>query len=126
MDVLLAPVIDLVKYYVQTYYITYEDNRLNSLLFAVISTFLALLTKVVILMCDRIGRIDNLYAYILWVYKYKIMKEEIVIFPLSNVIPYFPINDVKMDDKPIYKIGGNNFKIFKTIIKISVIIVTKH
>jgi len=70
MDVLLTPLTDIIKHYIQTTYLTYEDNKLNLLLYTFISAFIAILCKYIL------SNNNTIIKYCIWYIKYKILKKE--------------------------------------------------
>ena len=75
-DLLIIPVIDLIKHYVNVNYLVYDDTQMNILLYTLMAVVLAVISKNIINLS-----IFNMYKYIKWHYEYYFKKTKILICP---------------------------------------------
>lgn len=73
MDVILVPLLDIGKHYVHTTYLTFEDQKLNLLIYTFIGSLSALIIK---LFCNPAAVIDS-FKWLDWFLKYRILYKEI-------------------------------------------------
>lgn len=98
-EVLLSPFIDLTKHYIQINYITFNDNKLNLMVYSCLTIIISFLVKTI---CNYRSFITQIY-YIKWFITYKILKHEIIIYPCPAIdCPFAPF-DIKTDSE------NNNF-----------------
>jgi hypothetical protein len=79
MDTLLVPITDILKHHINENYLTYEDKKLNMMLYSLIAIILALFCKYILTFSPR-----DVFNYFIWHYNYSIMKKETLIFPLCS------------------------------------------
>jgi hypothetical protein len=75
MDVLLTPLADIAKHYIQTTYLTFEDQKLNLLIYTFIGTFTAFIIK---LLSNPKTAIDSV-NWVIWFIKYRIFCRELLL-----------------------------------------------
>ena len=105
---------DLVKHIISSYYIDYEDKKLNLLLYAFVSFIVSFILKF-LLNYDAFK--DQMY-HTKWFIKYKLLKTEELIYPCNAVnIKYSPFNDEIYKKDPHksmhkYELNANSMRLF--------------
>ena len=92
-EILLSPFIDLTKHYIQTNYITFDDNKLNLLVYSCLTIIITFMVKTI---CNYRTFINQI-SYIKWFIIYKILKREIIIYPCSSISCPFAPFDLQTD-----------------------------
>lgn len=114
-EALLSPFIDLFKHYVQINYITFDDNKLNLLIYSCLTILMSFIVKTLCNYKDFMNHIK----YIKWFYKYKILNTKITIYPCSNITCMYAPFDLKKDtENNVYseiELFDNNKTIFLRI-----------
>lgn len=99
MDVVLAPAIDVLKHYIKTHYLTYEDKDYNTLLSVFISALLAFISRLIIQYVN-VGIFD--YKWIMWYIKYHILfKKEIIVPYRGGLYPDMNLENPFLHQKHI-------------------------
>jgi hypothetical protein len=85
MDVFLIPVADIVKHQINQNYITYDDSKLNAMLYSLMAVIIGFIVKMLVNIT-----IKEPHKYMKWYLEYIIFKKKNLIIPYNGEIysPY--------------------------------------
>lgn len=87
MDALFSPFVDLLKHYIQTNYLVYDDQKVNLLMYSCVSITISFVVKTFL----DIAALLNFLKYVCWMIEYKILHRKRAIIPcIKENTPYCP------------------------------------
>jgi hypothetical protein len=115
---------DLIKHYISTHYITFEDNKLNILLYSCMSILISYILKFLINYDDFKDQIN----YFIWYIKYIILKRTHIVYLCNKITtPYSPdkkiTNYTDIHKLYNYELAYENCNYFKYLVSLKL---SKH
>ena len=79
MDVFLIPIADIVKHQINQNYITYDDSKLNAMLYSLMAVIIGFIVKMLVSIT-----IKEPHKYMKWYFEYVILKKKNLIIPYNG------------------------------------------
>jgi hypothetical protein len=96
MDTLIVPITDIIKHMIDQTYLTYEDKKLNMMLYCLVGVVLSLISKKII----KFNPI-NFCKYINWIINFGIKEKKIFCYPCEDLY-YTPYDMNTTDTSELY------------------------